>query len=45
MCDSFDQLFLFDSILHRFPEMKPQLVGTIQGNQRRYGDKAAIPFR
>ena len=41
MRDGFDQFFLSDSIFQRLPEMKPQLV---QGNQRRYGYKAAITF-
>ena len=40
MSDSFDQLFLLDSIFHVFPEIKQQLVGTIQRiqrDQRRHG--------
>ena len=44
MSDSLDQLFLLDSILHGFAEMKPQLVGAIQSDQGRDGDKAAIAF-
>jgi hypothetical protein len=45
MSDRFDEFFLFNPIFDRSAEMKPQLVGAIQGNQRGHCDEAAIPFR
>ena len=42
MRDRFDQFFRLDSIFHGSAEMKAQLVGTIQRNQCRHGNKAAI---
>jgi len=45
MSDRFDEFFLFNPIFDSSAEMKPQLVGAIQGNQRSHCDEAAIPFR
>ena len=45
MSDRFDEFFLLNPIFDSSAEMKPQLVGTIQGNQRSHCNEAAIPLR
>ena len=42
MCDDFYQFFLLDSVLNGVTQMKAQLVGTIQGNQRGHGGETAV---
>ena len=45
MSDGFDEFFLLNAIFDSSGEMKSQLIGTIQGNQRSHCDEATIPFR
>src|SRR5205807_2265364 len=44
VCDFLDEFWLLDSVFESSLQVKPQLVGAIQSNQRRHGDETAVTF-